>query len=74
MHPETIFSVLYFIAIITVIKCCVSYCDAVEAYRDETNKHIVQQDLNNAQLIDEKKLNASSKISIVIIAIYLLFK
>lgn len=73
-YSAIIFLVLYLIAIITVVKCCVSYCDAVEAYRDETDKHIVQHDLKTAQLKSDSKLSTSSKFSMVIMALYILLK
>lgn len=69
-----IFLLLYFIAIITVIKCCVSYCDAVEAYRDETNIHISKNERNRVHIPSDEKARIDTKAGLMVFLLYLLLK
>lgn len=74
INSSMIFLLLYFIAIITVIKCCVSYCDAVEAYRDETNNHISKNEKNRVYIPREEKERIDTKAGLMAFLLYLLLK
>ena|GEM_PF-3946060 len=74
IDPSMAFLLLYFIAIITVIKCCVSYCDAVESYRDETNNHISKNKKNRVYIPSDEKTRIDTKAGLMAVLLYLLLK
>ncbi|WP_434747428.1 hypothetical protein [Pantoea sp. Lu_F5_004] len=70
IDPLLIFIITYSIAITTLVKCCISYCDAVESRHEEFTK-LLQE--STEKKIEAERKNKDSEVNKLFIVVATLF-